>query len=164
MPVGILTRFLTHTKQHLNEPEPIPKKPLGRLGKLKKYWYLNNMPREIKFRVWDVLNRSYVYSADKESGWFLVKLNGEVVDGNGRHYDEIYPIQQFTGLKDKNGKDIYEGDILIALNRTTNRQIEVTYKESEGAFLFEGRLAFDFFQFNDVIVVGNIFENPELLK
>jgi uncharacterized phage protein (TIGR01671 family) len=60
------------------------------------------MEREIKFRVWDKHNKrmlEWMYPVDCWMRW----LNGE---------DKMIGIMQYTGLKDKNGKEIYEGDIL----------------------------------------------------
>jgi uncharacterized phage protein (TIGR01671 family) len=73
-------------------------------------------------------------------------------------------FQQFTGLLDKNGKEIYEGDIVKRLN--TEYIYEVVYNEENAAYFLqnkdgEGPLSY----YRKVVeVIGNIFENPELIK
>ena len=66
---------------------------------------------------------------------------------------------QFTGLHDKNGKEIYEGDIIAF----RNEKGEITLK---GEIYWESRNAkfSDFSPKNQVEVIGNIYENPELLE
>lgn len=70
--------------------------------------------------------------------------------------------EQFTGLKDKNGKEIYEGDILGYWGTTT---WEVLWVEKKCAFRFGNYvLNFPMTECIKKEVIGNIYENPELLK
>jgi len=91
-------------------------------------------------------------------------------------HDDRFKIQQFTGLKDKNNKEIYEGDIVsIDLPGTWKNQ-EVVFSKNCGAFIFvpqdgiDGDTAEekDFIlyqhQMKNTVIVGNVFENPEFLK
>lgn len=69
--------------------------------------------------------------------------------------------QQCTGLKDKNGKLIYEGDIL----RINNREIQpVEYMKCYAQFHIEGHGVVESFFTNIYEIIGNIYENPELLE
>lgn len=72
-------------------------------------------------------------------------------------------LMQYTGLKDKNGQEIYEGDILLTKDLKGEKyQTCVTYEN--GMFLSgEEPLYDDVFLF-EAEVVGNIYENPELLE
>ncbi|MBQ8662491.1 MAG: hypothetical protein IJ471_01400 [Eubacterium sp.] len=108
--------------------------------------------------------------------------NGEWVEGDLIHsFDEEnrfaisnefglyevapYTICQYTGLTDKNGKKIWENDIL-----SCGGNLVVTWKENLASFCLskKGWLYQHFFgeavETNDVVVIGNIFDNPELLE
>jgi len=70
-------------------------------------------------------------------------------------------IGEFTGLKDKNGKEIYEGDIVNTNNETP---FIVKYDNTCCAFLWGDYYFEDRVEERKVKIIGNIYENPELIK
>ena len=82
--------------------------------------------------------------------------------------NEVDPdtVGQYTGLKDKNGREIYEGDI-VCLGDAKRRSGVIVRSDTEPAFVLEvNDTAFDIYYRNQhrYEVVGNIYDNPELLK
>jgi len=69
-------------------------------------------------------------------------------------------VMQFTGLLDRNGKEIYEGDILK--NEVKNCKVE--WSEMNLAWVGVGLMAFGMNGDGEYEIIGNIYENPELLK
>lgn len=76
--------------------------------------------------------------------------------------DEIFIVNEYTGLKDCNGKEIYEGDIVIphSLENKMNKSV-IVYEFNE--FRIKGESLYWNWDLKQVEVVGNIYENPELL-
>lgn len=118
--------------------------------------------RDIKFRAWnhDSKRMSEVFDLTDDIEWY-------------KDERPCYDLMQFTGLTDKNGKEIYEGDILATENDGKDGADEWK-EEIIGAVDWDNQYAqFTNMPSNDdesiysleyVKVVGNIYENPELLK
>lgn len=111
---------------------------------------MKNKTREIKFRTWDIDNKIMEY-IDNKCYWML----------HDTYYDVL---MQYTGLKDKNKKEIYEGDIL----EYDGKGCDVVSFE-DGSFIVKSKGKYNVAHLNlqqgsVSEVVGNIYENPELLK
>lgn len=121
------------------------------------------MKRVIKFRVFDKNIPRNEGELNNPTGdmieWEYVKQSSYLIDGiNGK-----YPLMQFTGLHDKNGKEIYEGDIIKKANGVCGVIVwnapffEVTVSENQSSLYTKEWIC-------DSIIIGNIHENPELLN
>jgi len=130
--------------------------------------------REIKFRVWLKNRDEMVYKGD---GLYIDGFTGDIYIPhfeNPNQLDKMDDVilMQFTGLKDKNGKEIYEGDILMIEKYSDKPQvIEWGEQFFESFYGMTGwkikdsiNYGFDSIEAKKSEVIGNIFESPELLK
>ena len=124
--------------------------------------------REIKFRVWDNIAKKYIDSRYVSiSGLGLLHVAKRIIKNCFRpphtRKNPWFIVEQFTGLRDKNGTEIYEGDILID---DTGEPIEYwVVKFSDGGFVGEcAGVAEPLFELTNLEIAGNIHKNPELLE
>lgn len=134
------------------------------------------MNREIKFRAWQK-HHKYMFKPD-----YIDFVNNDVIigenDGDNRY--ENIPLMQYTGLKDKNGKEIFEGDICKVTyynHSMPNSEIIQVVNYDLGTFSLKKQNSvseleddrtnvplYYCFAPNKIEVIGNIYENHELLK
>ena len=148
---------------------------LASSGALSREFFVNKFMnnRIIKFRVWDT--KKLIYTDEPH----------RIMNDRGGHpYLPFYlhqfvfdnrnvVIQQFTGLKDKNGREIFEGDIIeVAKNKIYQVKFieggESNYEWYGGCFVLwmndEIFFPFDEYAMKNGVVIGNIFDNPEMIK
>lgn len=135
------------------------------------------MSKEIKFRLWSKIGKKFI-ETNNPNLEFVINNNGYLYSIEN-FYGEIYvlpqmdiEVLQFTGLQDKNGIEIYEGDILKYKFPYDKRKVHtsaVTYLETQASFGIKDRYENEIPLYkitanNYFEVIGNIYENEELLQ
>ena len=144
--------------------------------------------RKIKLKAWDKVKKCWIKAnviawCDEEKQWMIN------ADGYGWINPEEVEVVEFTGLPDKNSKEIYEGDIVHKSKELGTWSVE--YDDTEGRFVVYNQLnsqrdlkshtcGYEIYHLKDgdlatsveitddsgfvCEVIGNIYENPELLR
>lgn len=115
--------------------------------------------RDIKFRAWlkDDKRMVEVRSIDFHEEGNIITVNYNDIFGFALNENEI-ELMQYTGLKDKNGKEIYEGDIVTYQKFGLNEYMVVKYLSRFAVFNICD------LDKQDYEVIGNVYQNPELLE
>lgn len=115
------------------------------------------MSRELKFRAWNGESMEY-------GGFAIHATVGSIVDIHSiSSVTKKSPVMQYTGLKDKNGKEIYEGDVVRHPYGFGNGWGEVTYWPPMFKLQSDDGTC-DEIGFDECEVIGNIYENKDLLS
>lgn len=124
------------------------------------------MTRPIKFRAWQKTHKYMTTDISMSTSYDEQRFYYTQAD-DGIAIDEDWVLMQFTGLRDKDGKDIYEGDIIADAygswevffnNSAFGLKIKKSPKARQYILGIKSRVECG------AKVVGNIYENPELLK
>lgn len=126
--------------------------------------------RELKYRVWDTHTKTFIFFGGKF--WFddtsdTITFQCTPVLGERDPDGDRFIFQQFTGLYDKNDKEIYEGDVgeMQMINEFGSAEIKrgVMEMHTDGFWSFRTESNYDLDKTSPPIVIGNIYENPDLL-
>ncbi|UTD41550.1 YopX family protein [Lactiplantibacillus plantarum] len=127
------------------------------------------MAAMIKFRAWDNRYKEYIKNV-------MVDGRGKVYfdDGVATQDDLDIHVEQFTGLKDVNGNEIYEGDILQPVISYTKRNIGKPFEVKKGNYVYGKWIAKDvsskefgvdgYYFSNEMRLIGNVHTNRDLLE
>ena len=124
------------------------------------------MSREIKFRVWDIENKEMLNVQELD---FEPTFYGGRIAIRPDQYSDYFDIEdmilmQYTGFNDRCGKEIYENDIVYVSGEDENAIIEWDEETARFIIHFDGWIAdFDNYYGKELEVMGNIYNNPELL-
>ncbi len=134
--------------------------------------------RDIKFRIWDGAKNEWLASSNKDAlPYYGFALVGEVMTVQSPpvwSLDEGNVVEQFTGLTDKNGTEIYEGDICSFTSKTGKHIGVVEWLDNLAGFglrMVKNNFRYTFsgldtmgVNLDTLEVIGNVHKNPELME
>lgn len=119
------------------------------------------MSREIKFRIWDKEKKEMIpYTRVTSIQFWTDRVN---IFARGCLFFKDIELMQYTGFKDKNGKEIYEGDIVELYDEDDFFKVE--YQAEDARFILTTNTIvtdFGYYSHGEIEIVGNLCENPEL--
>ena len=113
--------------------------------------------KELKFRAWD--GKKMIDDVAPASETSII----EFYDGYEWQEIEVEAVEQYTGLKDKNGKEIYEGDIVSVRNKNRKNEHDIGVVEF-GKAAFRCPFLLGKYHSGQVEVIGNVHENADLME
>ena len=128
------------------------------------------MSREIKFRAHGQVYPKWFY------GYYVKNKEGDSFIRSTGNFETYWVLEetlgQFTGLHDKNGKEIYEGDVVSwsawklgsCYEKSCKKKVNIVEWSSNKGKWFIGNDLWDLGIYSDIEVIGNIHENPEILE
>ena len=139
--------------------------------------------REIKFRAWDKVLGCIVHPQNVmliEEKFSITRYTKDYIGNVGDSIETIenpkeFDIMQYTGLKDKEGKEIYEGDLVEygiskMVGHNKRKEMGLVIWENDGAYFriknLDSDMGISFSSYFDQLwtkIIGNIYENPELI-
>ncbi len=128
--------------------------------------------KQLKFRIWDVKQKKFIFEYEASHLRLAITLAGKVYRGEDDNIlpESDYVIQQYTGLNDINDIEIYEGDIVSSIDLNSGPSVGVVGFDTFGIYYVspleygneDAKWISMAQEYNTLI--GNIHENPELLK
>jgi uncharacterized phage protein (TIGR01671 family) len=129
------------------------------------------MNNRFKYRIWDHSTKNMI---SEDNNLYFISTDGSIYINDivsdrcvySGNRNNNFVVQFYIGLTDKIGKEIYEGDILRANKQNETLIGFVQYDVLYGAYrlIVSDILSFTFYQLTNLEVIGNKFENPDLLK
>jgi len=127
--------------------------------------------RNIKFRGWEASSNTMIDWSCMRQTAFNTQSIAEQHNATSIYSPLFYrmfnnpsiELMQYTGLKDRNGVDIYEGDLIRSLQ--TSITYQVIWDDDEARFKTSSKMTYmDADSFSKSEVIGNIYENPDALR
>jgi uncharacterized phage protein (TIGR01671 family) len=117
------------------------------------------MNNRFKFRVWDKMRLQFIYPHNDNEQHFIIDLNGRFHNLQNGSGGDDYVIQQYTGLTDSKGKEIYEGDIVKYISFVgcvdMHNGVYIINNEYKYHSVILGHIPK-----KDIKIIGNIFNPP----